>query len=99
MRSQHTLTTFDQLVRREIVTHHQLRHQNIIPLLGVFRETDEDSPMMILPFVENGSAVDYLKRAVSDDIHELTWKIVSSNDSSNGSLIFSHILYLPPYRF
>jgi serine/threonine protein kinase len=75
--SQLTLSPFVQLICREIVTHRQLRHQNIIPLLGVFRETDEDSPMMILPFVENGSAVDYLNRAAPDDIYELTWKIVS----------------------
>jgi len=32
--------------------------------------------MMILPFVENGSAVEFLKGATLGDIHDLTWKIV-----------------------
>jgi serine/threonine protein kinase len=68
------LFCYPQLIRREIITHAQLHHPNIIPLLGVFR-TDE-SPLMILPFMENGSASEYLKRFSAFERSTVTYNIV-----------------------
>jgi serine/threonine protein kinase len=50
-----------QVILREIVTHWQLHHPNILTLFGVFREVDSDPPMMVLPFVPHGSALGWLK--------------------------------------
>src|ERR1700733_3862761 len=56
------LSDCEQYIRREIITHAQLRHPNVIPFLGVSREDDdiEAAPAIILPFLENGSANFYL---------------------------------------
>ena len=52
-----------QYIRREIIMHAQLDHPNVIPFLGVFKENDEDeAPMIVLPFMESGSAMDFLNQ-------------------------------------
>lgn len=58
------------------MTHSQLRHENIIPLLGVFRDSDDGPPVMILPFMENGPAPDYLDTCLNTDITAATIRIV-----------------------
>lgn len=70
------LTTFSKLLQREIVMHAQLRHTNIIPLLGVFRESESDPPMMILPFMEKGSASDYLKTLATTNVKFLALTVI-----------------------
>lgn len=48
-------------IRREIITHRQLSHQNIIPFLGVYRA--DDHPLIIVtPWLCNGHALEYLGR-------------------------------------
>ncbi|KAF8316882.1 kinase-like protein, partial [Clavulina sp. PMI_390] len=37
------------------ITHSQLRHPNILPFLGVYHETSEAPPIVILPFCDDGS--------------------------------------------
>lgn len=70
------VTLPSQLIQREIVTHAQLHHENIIPLLGVFRESDSEPPMMVLPFMENGSASAYIAALADSDVATATTKIV-----------------------
>ena len=41
--------------------HSQLRHPNIIPLLGVYRESVDEPPIMVMPFMENGAAPAFLR--------------------------------------
>lgn len=50
-----------QLIHREVITHSQLHHPNIVPLLGVFCETAVGPPMMVLPFAEKGSLSDLVR--------------------------------------
>jgi hypothetical protein len=38
-----------------------LHHPNILSLSGVFREVDSDPPMMVLPYVPDGTAIRWLK--------------------------------------
>ena len=52
-----------QYIRREVIMHAQLDHPNVIPFLGVFKENDEDeAPMIVLPFTESGSSMDFLSQ-------------------------------------
>jgi len=53
---------FLQLVQRETITHSQLDHPNIIPLLGVYAEDAGRAPMTVLPYVEKGSLADVISR-------------------------------------
>jgi len=53
---------FLQLVQRETITHSQLDHPNIIPILGVYAENAGTVPMTVLPYVEKGSLVDLISR-------------------------------------
>lgn len=55
--------TRPQLIRREVITHSQLSHPNVLPLLGVFREHTDGPPMMVLPLVDNGSLEDYVQHS------------------------------------
>lgn len=43
-----------------MITHAQLDHPNVLPLLGVFRDHIDGPPMMVLPLIENGSLEDYI---------------------------------------
>lgn len=52
-----------QLIRREVITHSQLSHPNVLPLLGVFRENVDGPPLMVLPLVDNGSLEDYIQHS------------------------------------
>jgi len=47
-------------VQRETITHSQLDHPNIIPLLGVYAENAGRAPMTVLPYVEKGSLADVI---------------------------------------
>lgn len=52
-----------QQVQREVLTHLQLNHPNILPLLGVVCDRKvEGCPLsMVTPFAEGGNALDYLR--------------------------------------
>ena len=41
--------------------HAQIRHPNVIPLLGILRDSEGGPPLMIMPFAENGSALAFLQ--------------------------------------
>lgn len=60
-----TITLFDvkfpQAIRREIVSHWQLRHANVLPLIGIYYETEESAPWMLVPLMKYGSADVYLE--------------------------------------
>lgn len=58
--------------------HSQLSHPNIIRLIGVAREWEGGPPMMVLPFMEQGSLEDYYGRGLSLDLFA---KVVSTNCS------------------
>lgn len=59
------------------MTHAQLRHKSIIPLLGVFREPEDiGPPMMVLPFMENSSAMNYIETLPEANVADATAKIV-----------------------
>ncbi|KAF8307509.1 kinase-like protein [Clavulina sp. PMI_390] len=45
------LENTSDVVRREILTHYLLKHEHLLPLLGVFRH--EESFMVVTPFVSN----------------------------------------------
>jgi serine/threonine protein kinase len=49
------------VILREIVIHWHLRHPNILSLSGVFREVDNAPPLMVLPYVPEGTALRSLK--------------------------------------
>ncbi|KAF8293556.1 kinase-like protein, partial [Clavulina sp. PMI_390] len=46
---------------REAITHSQLQHPNILPFLGIYCETNEAYPLMVLPYLKGGSLEDMLK--------------------------------------
>lgn len=52
-----------QLIIREVIAHWQLRHPNVVALLGIHQFDDEESgpPSMVLQFAEHPSARQYLK--------------------------------------
>jgi serine/threonine protein kinase len=52
----------NQLIRREAITHSLLEHPNIIPFLGVCREGVTKPPMIVLPYIENGSLEEFMDR-------------------------------------
>ena len=45
---------------REFVLMHKLNHPNVIPLVGICLDSGP-SPFIVLPFMENGSLLSYLK--------------------------------------
>lgn len=48
-------------IRREIISHWQLNHQNVLKLVGILHEGKDDVPLMIVPLMENGPAWKFLK--------------------------------------
>lgn len=68
-----------QLIIKEAITHYQLRHDNIISLLGVAMMDGSSVPMMVLPYLEYGSALKYLKARPFPDV---LLKLVSSGSES-----------------
>lgn len=48
---------------REVISHWQLRHPNVVALLGIYPSEDEEGapPLMVLQFAEHASAQRYLK--------------------------------------
>jgi len=82
------LLNLPQYIRREIITHAQLRHPNVIAFLGVFRDDDNGgSPMVILPFMENGSAMDYLKQLSATELRISISSIVGWFNSMYGATL------------
>ena len=57
-----------KLIKREIIVHSQLQHPNVIPLLGIYRESASDPPMMIMPFMKKGSAPAFLQSVKCTDV-------------------------------
>lgn len=51
-----------QSIQREIVSHWQLRHPNVLRLIGIYYEEGSGVPMMLVPFMKNGAAFKYLKK-------------------------------------
>ncbi|KAF8317417.1 kinase-like protein [Clavulina sp. PMI_390] len=51
----HTTHHTPQLLYQEAITHSQLQHPNILPLLGIYRDNEESYPLMILPYLPDGS--------------------------------------------
>lgn len=49
------------MLQREIVVHWQLRHKNVLGLTGIFWESEDDAPMMLVPLMKHGSAGKYLQ--------------------------------------
>lgn len=85
-----------KLLQKEIVTHAQLEHENIIPLLGVYRETDDGPPMMILPYLENGSAPDYLETLSAPNVTVAIIRIVREvtvDWDSSDSLVYRYVTW------
>lgn len=58
----YSLHTSDQLIVREVISHWQLRHPNVVALLGIYQSEDEESgpPSMVLQYAEHASAHLYL---------------------------------------
>lgn len=56
-----------QIIRREVIIHGQLHHQNLLPLFGVYQSTRSIAPLIILPYVRNGSAINWLQKNGSAD--------------------------------
>ena len=50
------------MIKREVIVHAQIRHQNVIQLLGIWQDSEGGPPLMVMPFAENGSASAYLRR-------------------------------------
>jgi len=50
-----------QIVIREIVAHRQLRHPNIVSLIGIYQFEEESFPVMILQRAEYSLAIKYLE--------------------------------------
>src|ERR1700735_4290530 len=48
------LNNWHKFIKREIIIHSQLRHPNVIPLLGIYCASSEVPPMMVMPYMENG---------------------------------------------
>lgn len=76
---------WSQLVKRKILLHAQIRHKNVIPLLGIWRGPEGGPPLMVMPFAENGSALAYLQEDNRDASH--CAKIVSSSVSCRNSAL------------
>ena len=90
-----TLLHLPQYIRREIITHAQLRHPNVIAFLGVFRDDDNDgAPMIVLPFMENGSAMDYLKQLSAAELRNSSSSIVGAFNRAHDAILMSnHAIY------
>jgi len=50
-----------QVVIREIVAHWQLRHPNIVSLIGIYQFEEEFFPAMVLQRAEHSLAIKYLE--------------------------------------
>lgn len=63
--------SFVKLIHREILMHRQLKHKNVIPLVGVFAEDVVlSAPLIVLPYFKNGSAKAYLKGNMTMENYE-----------------------------
>ncbi|KAF9508492.1 hypothetical protein BS47DRAFT_216845 [Hydnum rufescens UP504] len=75
-----------QEIRREIITHRQLKNRNILELLGIFK-SDQHPLTIITPWMENGEALKYLKahpenfiivvRSLSSFPSQISWRLKS----------------------
>ena len=77
--------------------HAQLDHPNVIPFLGVFKENDEDEPpMIVLPFMESGSAMDFLNQLENAEAEVATSSIVGQLIFTPGAMLTYN--YFPDVR-
>ncbi|KAF8306344.1 kinase-like protein [Clavulina sp. PMI_390] len=53
---------FVELVHREALTHFLLHHPNILPFLGVYRQSSESPPLTVVPYIDGGSLQGLLDR-------------------------------------
>jgi hypothetical protein len=52
-----------QKLHKEILVWHRLRHENILPLLGITFDFGRDNPTgMVCPWLDNGNLNNYLSR-------------------------------------
>ena len=79
---------FFQLIHREVITHSQLDHPNIIPLYGVFHENTDAPPIMVLHYAEKGSLSDLIDIKAIKDI-EFAWIVCPAACSSQTNLFMS----------
>lgn len=68
-----------QVIRREVITHRQLSHPNVLKLIGVYRDTTEDDEicplMMILPVISH-EVEEYLRDASSETFLAIVRELV-----------------------
>ncbi|KAF8310690.1 kinase-like protein [Clavulina sp. PMI_390] len=62
-------------IRREIISHIQLRHRNVLAILGI-ASSDEYPLSIVTPLAVNGNALSYLKRSKSSHRTDVMLKIV-----------------------
>lgn len=65
------------MVHREAITHSQLNHPNILAFLGIFHEDFGSPPIMVLPYIENGSASDLIVNSAEPILVPHFMRIVS----------------------
>lgn len=70
------------MLRREIVSHWQLRHRNVLPLTGIYLEASMFAPWMIVPLMEHGSASKYLKNVGFGALGTRFSEVVRANDGT-----------------
>jgi serine/threonine protein kinase len=90
-------------IRREIITHRQLNHQNIIPLLGVYHA--DDHPLIIItPWLRNGHALEYLEKNGTPSVYlhiVLTHCFSTSHNETHSQGLGSwrqHGSRVPPFK-
>jgi serine/threonine protein kinase len=85
-----------QITRREIIVHRHLRHENILPLIGVFG--DESHPFnIVMPWMHNGVAREYLKTRSDrffDIVSVYSWKHGFSNATTQTGGAAAGLAYL-----
>jgi len=50
-----------KIVIREIMAHWQLRHPNIVAVIGIHQFDEDSFPSMILQYAEHSSVIEYLE--------------------------------------
>ncbi|KAF8283289.1 kinase-like protein [Clavulina sp. PMI_390] len=65
-----------RLMNREAITHSQLCHSNILQFLGVYHDTPDSPPIVILPFCDGGSLHDLLNNGLIMEVNKFTWIVI-----------------------
>ncbi|KAK1229311.1 hypothetical protein PQX77_007629 [Marasmius sp. AFHP31] len=58
--------------QREAIIWRQMKHPNLLPLLGIYRLEDTDELCLISPWMEKGNLVEYMKVTKREDIDHYT---------------------------